>query len=448
VKTLIRNGIVCFDDQREQADLLIRDDRIAGVGRGLSDSADVIVDAEGTFVIPGLIDIHTHLDDRIGGYVLADSYRSGTQVAVENGITTIATFVTESAGVRLEEALVAAVLKATDNCYADHWWHLTPIRFDDEGWQAINRCIARGFHLFKFYTTYRQAGIFLDYDQLERIFEHLAGRGVQFLIHCEDDETLAAVHLSDEEWKRPIAHSVSRPEQAEILAIREVVRRAGRQQAAAHIVHVSTPGGLEVIRDARSSVQVSCETCPQYFFLDESWLQREDGHRWICSPPLRSASSREELGRMASHGAVDCFATDHCAFTSEDKDADRTSVRDVPGGVAGIGALAHLVYQLFEQSGQDPILELVRHLAANPARLLGVYRKGSIRVGADADIAMCRISSSARPLHSSRARTHETYPGLNSRLCFERVFLRGEEIVRNGSVLRPEERRGKPLWPM
>lgn len=449
MNTLIRNGMVCFDDHCEQADLLIRGDRIAAVGRGLRSSGDIVVDADGAFVIPGLIDIHTHLDDRIGRYELADGYRSGTRVAVENGITTTAAFVTESDGVHLEDAVAAAMRKAADNCYADHWWHLTPTRFTEAGWEAIHRCVARGFRHIKLYTTYREAGIFSDYDQLERIFELLAGQQVQFLIHCEDDKTLAAVHLSDEEWKSPEAHARSRPAEAEILAIREVLQRAGRRQAAVHIVHVSTPGGLEEIRNARPAVKVSCETCPQYLFLDDSWLQREDGHRWICSPPLRNGSLRKEMVRMAAHGAVDCFATDHCAFTSGDKDAGRASARGVPGGVAGIGALSHLVYQLFEQSGQDPMPGLVRHLSENPARLLGVFpRKGTIREGADADVAICRVSPVAEPLQSSRADVHETYPGMTSRLRFERVFLRGEEIVRNGTLLHPDERRGKPLWPV
>ena len=182
------------------------------------------------------------------------------------------------------------------------------------------------------------------------IFERLSGQGLQFLIHCEDDATLSAVHLPDEEWKHAIAHARSRPPHAEVLAIKEVLHRAERQRAAVHIVHVSTPEGLALIQDARSSARVTCETGPQYLFLDDSWLMRGDGHRWVCSPPLRSPQMREGLVTMAARGAVDLFATDHCAFTREDKDMCRTSMHEVPNGIVGIGALPHLVYKFLHRA--------------------------------------------------------------------------------------------------
>jgi dihydropyrimidinase len=448
VTTLIRNGTVCFEDRLERADILVRGSSIAEVAAGITVQADRSVDVDGAFVLPGLIDIHTHIADRIGRCALADDYASGTRVAIENGITTLATFVTESAGVRLEDALGEAQEKSSGNCYADYWWHLTPIRFDEEGWRALDRLIARGFRLLKLYTTYREAGIFSDYDQLEWIFQRLAGHDVRFLVHCEDDATLSAIHLPDEEWQHPIAHARSRPPHAEVLAIREVLQRAGRHDAAVHVVHVSTPEGLAAIQEARSSVRVTCETGPQYLFLDESWLMRADGHRWVCSPPLRTVQMRNVLAAMARGGAVDLCATDHCAFTRADKDRYRTSVREVPGGVAGLGALPHLVYRLFAEPGHDPMLELARRLSANPARLLGVYpRKGAIQPGSDADLVICRITSSERPLRSSASDVYETYPEMISPLYIAHVFLRGREVVRNGQLLNPDERRGGSLWP-
>ncbi len=448
MSTLIRNGLVCFEDRIQRADLLLRDARIADVADALAADADHIVEAEGAYVLPGLIDVHTHIADVIGGRALADDYRSGTRVAVENGITTIATFVTESAGVRLESAVAIAQQKARGESYADYWWHLTPTRFDREGWNAIDRLIEQGFRLFKFYTTYKGAGIFSDYDQLERIFARLGGRGVQFLIHCEDDAALAAIRLPVEEWRHPIAHARSRPPQAECLAIQEVLQRAGRQQAAVHIVHVSTPEGVALIQDARASVRVSCETAPHYVFLDETWLERQDGHRWICSPPLRSPQMRADMAALAIQGAIDLFATDHCAFVRSDKDGHPASMREVPQGLAGIGALPHLVFALFAESGHDPMLEVARRVSANPARLLGVYpRKGVIQPGADADLAICRISATAQPVRSSLADVHETFPGMSSRLRFEHVFLRGQEVAGQGTLRNPGERRGRTLWP-
>lgn len=447
--TLIRNGDVCLGDHIRRMDLLLRGGSIAGIAEHITDGADEVVDAEGAVVLPGFIDIHTHIGDRIGSCELADDYRSGTQVAVQNGITTLATFVTESPDVPLEEGVARALERARGNCHADIWWHLTPTRFDEEGWQAIDRLTGRGFRNIKLYTTYRQAGIFTDYDQLEWIFGRLSGRGIRFLVHCEDDGILSAVHVPDAAWQRASAHARARPPQAEILAVREVLRRAERQEVPVHIVHVSTPGALELIEDARSTVEVTCETCPQYLFLDDAWLERPDGHRWICSPPLRTAPMRSALEHMVARGSVDLLATDHCAFNREDKDRRRMSIREVPNGLAGIGALPHLLHALCRRHGLDTMPELARRLSAHPARLLGAYpRKGTIRPGSDADLCICRESAVERPLQSSLADVYETYPGMTSGLLIERVYLRGTEVTRDGHLLHPDERKGEPLWPV
>jgi dihydroorotase-like cyclic amidohydrolase len=146
---------------------------------------------------------------------------------------------------------------------------------------------------------------------------------------------------------------------------------------------------------------------------------------------------------------VDLFATDHCAFTRADKDRCRGHIPDVPNGIAGIGALPHLVYALFAQQRHEPVTELARCLAANPARLLGAYpRKGVLARGSDADFSICRAVTDGRPVRSSLADVYETYPGETSRLWFERVFVRGWEVVRDNTLLHPGERRGKSVWPI
>jgi len=158
---------------------------------------------------------------------------------------------------------------------------------------------------------------------------------------------------------------------------------------------------------------------------------------------------KEAMVSKVADGAVDLLATDHCAFSKQDKDAPVTSVREVPNGLAGIGALPHLAAKLFVGRTAEPVLEMARHLSANPARLLGVFpKKGSIRVGSDADLVIGRIGDEDHEIRSSLADVHETYPGITSRLETQHVFLRGREVVRNGRLINSDERTGKPLWPV
>jgi hypothetical protein len=152
-----------------------------------------------------------------------------------------------------------------------------------------------------------------------------------------------------------------------VVAIQRVVDLALTYRAALHVVHVSTADGAEILVRNRPLGKLSFETCPQYLVLDDTWLQRPDGHRWLCSPPLRAC--RPRLRELARAGAADIIATDHCAFRPEDKDDwDGKDLRTVANGLPGIGALPHLAWQLWEDDADRAAFGLATHLALNPAR--------------------------------------------------------------------------------
>ena len=391
---------------------------------------------------------HTHLDDRIGEYTLADDYPGGTRCAIINGVTTLAAFITETHDEALETAVHRATQRASGRCYCDYWWHLTPIRFDASGWRTIRTLVKRGFRSWKLYTTYRDAGLYLDYDRMGGVFRELADEHVQFLVHCEDD-TLTAVHLTDDEWGRATAHARSRPVSAEVIAVREVLNRAEAARVRVHIVHVSTAEASELIDAVRERVQVTCETAPHYLFLDESELARTDGHRWICSPPLRPKAVRDALVHKALGGSIDLFATDHCAYFRGDKDTLNNGIRSVPKGLAGIGALPHMIRTLYADQLPERVVDFAQKLSTHPARLLGVYpRKGAITVGADADLAVVSLDAPPRPVRSSLAEVHETYPGVTSHLSVDHVLLRGEQVVRERCLIDADHPKGMSLWPI
>ena len=445
MKTLIRHGRLVLDSGITETELLVDGEHIAAIGNDLEAGDAKVIDAKGCYVLPGFMDFHTHVDDRIGRFYLADDYESGTRVAILNGITTLCTFVTQAPEGSLRQALQTAQHKAAGRCYADVAWHLTPTTFSDGDWREMATFIAAGYRTFKFYTTYKNAGIYVDQARLEEIFLRLGPLGVRFLIHCEDDDIISAVDPVRMELGRGSAHARLRPEEAEIASADALLELAARCEVPLHIVHVSTTAAAERIQAARSSQDVTCETCPQYLWLDESWLDRPDGHRWVCSPPLRK--DRVRFRELARAGAFDLLGTDHCAFTRADKDdRDKWDVRTVANGLAGLGALPHLSWKLWEHDPNRAARELALRLSRNPATRLGMGdRKGSLRLGLDADIVILDPRGPLRPIRSTLADAFETYPDFSTTLSFRQVLLRGKVLVEKDSLVDPGHFPGRAL---
>ncbi len=445
MKTLIQNGRIALGGRLENLDLLLEGDRIAEIGSGLSAAPDRVVDAKGCYVLPGFIDFHTHVGDRIGRFELADDYESGTRVAALNGITTLCTFVTQGPDESLRKALQRARRRAQGQCHSDVAWHLTPTTFEEADWEELGRFAEAGYRTLKFYTTYKGAGLFVDQERLDESFRRLGPLGARFLVHCEDDDLLAEVDAGSLDLSKASAHARLRPGAAEVRSVEALVSLAARRRVPLHVVHVSTVEAARHIQVARGAQDVSSETCPQYLWLDESWLDRPDGHRWICSPPLRG--ERETFRALARAGAFDLIATDHCAFCRADKDDwDGRDVREVANGLGGLGALPHLAWKLWEDDPDRAALELALRLSENPAQRLGQgHRKGALRPGLDADVVLLDPDGPERPIQSSFTDAPEPYPGFTSPLSFRAVFLRGAPVVEQDRLLDPADPRGLPL---
>jgi dihydropyrimidinase len=397
-------------------------------------------------VLPGFMDFHTHVDDHIGRFYLADSYETATREAIQNGITTLCTFVTQGDGT-LRQAMAAARAKAVGRCHGDVLWHLTPTTFEPADLRFIAGLLKGGYRTIKLYTTYKPAGLYVSYQDLGELFERLGPLGATFMVHCEDDEIIC--HASHEalDLSKPVTHARLRSEEAEVEAIRRVTALALAKGAPLHVVHVSTVEGAKAIVAAKTVGDVTCETCPQYLFLDEGFLAREDGHHWLCSPPLRN--HREAFRALALEGAFDMIATDHCAFRPEDKDSwNGKDLRQVPNGLPGLGALPHVTWKIWEDDPDRSALGLATYLSANPARRAGVSdRKGAILPGMDADIVVLDPAGPERPVRSTGVPAYEPFPGFTTKLHFRSVLLRGVPRVQDGRLLEPDRPMGVPLQP-
>ena len=447
MRTLIRNGRAAIDGAIRDADVLVEDGRIAALGPLGEVQAERVIDAAGCYVLPGFIDFHTHVDDQIGRFYLADSYESGTRVALQNGITTLCTFVTQGPDSPLLQAMATARAKAEGRSHCDVLWHLTPTTFEPQDLRALETLLAAGYRTIKLYTTYKAAGIFASYDRIADLFQWLGPLGATFMVHCEDDGIIAAVNPAGLDLGDPHSHTQLRPEQAEVVAIQRVVDLALAHRASLHVVHVSTLEGAEILVRNRPLGDISFETCPQYLVLDDAWLARADGHHWLCSPPLRSG--RAAFRQMVRDGLADVMATDHCAFRPEDKDDwDGSDLRAVPNGLPGLGSLPHVTWKIWEDDPDRAALGLATHLALNPARRAGLQdRKGALRPGLDADLVILDPSGPERSLCSTLVPAFEAFPGSNTRLAFRHVLLRGEPRVQDGRLLEPGRPAGKALQP-
>jgi dihydropyrimidinase len=445
---LIRSGLVCFEDGIRKADIYIKNGKISSVNTN-GDAFDVI-DAEGLYILPGMIDIHTHLDDNIGKYNLADNYRTGSEIAVLNGITTLYSFITQGKNESLRQAIERAKLKSAGNTFCDIMWHLTPTGFGEKNWDEIIECAENDFKTFKFYTTYEHAGIYSSYEKLEIIFERLKKYNLTFLIHCEDNDIINAEAGKKYDLSKPFTHALLRPKEAEIKAIKKLIKIAKKHDVKIHIVHVSTSEGAELVEEARGTMNITCETAPHYLFLSDDYLKKENGHKWICSPPLRDEQNSIEMKKKALEGCFDIFATDHCAFGKADKNewlfSEERDVRKVPNGIAGIGALPHLTFKLYSDNFNHAIYELSRRLSANPAKITGIYpKKGVIKEGADADLVILNQGDVGRNIISSLSDTYETYPGFRTNLSFKYVYVRGEIVVKDDKIADGNNLTGKEL---
>jgi dihydropyrimidinase len=451
---VLEGGTLVLEDRVEKGDLVVRGGRIAAAGAGVPRAADAeVIDCRGELVFPGLVDLHVHVDDRIGAFELADTWGSGSRIAIATGVTSLAAFATQPPrGARtVMETVDAASSRARGRSFCDFALHTTPTRWEDGAWRALEELTARGHRTIKLYTTYASAGLLATEAVVARALARGAELGLTVLLHCEDDEVLARAAADPEiDWSAATAHAISRPVVAEQRAVERAIELCRRTGGRLHVVHVSTPAAARLIREAAAELPLTCETCPQYLALDDAQLARPDGWRWLCSPPLRDAEARDEMLDLARRGFFDVLATDHCAFSRADKmtGAGR-DVRETPSGVAGLGALAPLGRELLLADAPDEaaLLRFARMLSGNPARILGLHpRKGSLTAGADADVVVARLDAEPAPIRSSLADVHETYENRSSRWRASRVYLRGRLAAEGGRVVESGAPKGEPAW--
>jgi dihydropyrimidinase len=431
MRLLIRNGTVVTAEGRRAADVLIDGETIAQVAPGIIATADRIIDATDRLVIPGGVDVHTHLDMPYGDAVSADDFASGTVAAAIGGTTTIVDFAVQDHGGTLHAAVETWKAKARGKAAIDFGFHVIVTDVTTAALREMDELVAEGITSFKLFMAY-PGRLMVDDATIFRTLLATATNGGLVMVHAENggvievlQERALAAGRTD-----PMQHALTRPPLAEAEAVHRAIALAEMAGAPLYIVHVSAAETVDEIAAARArGVRVHGETCPQYLFLtDEAY--REDGARFIMSPPLRDRRAQERLWQGLLAGDLQTVATDHCPFTLADKHR-HTEFTKVPGGAAGIETRLGLLFD----ARRLPLERFVAVTATEPARLFGLYpRKGTIAPGSDADLVIwdpeCAQTISAAT-HHMRV-DHNPFEGRVLRGAPEMVLLRGRPIVERG----------------
>ncbi|MDB4906049.1 MAG: D-hydantoinase [Gemmatimonadetes bacterium] len=392
--TVVRGGNVVTPSGSYVGDIGIKGERIAALGDNLDTAGAKVIDASGHHVIPGVLDVHVHLELPFCGTVSADDYISGTRAAARGGVTTVIDFAIPSADGTLAEAADTWMRKAEGKSLIDYTFHICITRYNEHKDQ-IAGMVERGFTTFKEFMIYESEGWQSDdramFGTLERMKEH----GAMLLVHAESsrvlDELIARNHTPElMKQHGAVLHAITRPNFIEAEAIQRAVQWSEATGGQLYIVHMSTAEGSEIIKSAQSrGVPVLAETCVQYLVLDDSVFASEDGHLYACCPQLKKPADSARLWKGLKSGEVSVISTDTCTFTREQKAMWEGDWTKIPMGMPGLETLMPLTYTKGVLEGKLTLEEMCMKLSTNPARIMGLeHRKGAIRVGGDADLAI------------------------------------------------------------
>ena len=443
MKTLICGGTIVTEKGTVHGNVLTENGKILRVLRQdeALPEADEIIDAAGKYVLPGAVDIHTHMDLDVGIARAIDDFYTGTAAAACGGTTTIVDHMAFGPKGCSPWRQVKEYHRLADgNAAVDYGFHGVLQHVNDEVLDDMAQIAKEeGITSFKIYMTYD--GRLEDLD-LMKVLKRAGEEKILIASHCENHgmvtyyrERFVKEGKTQTRW-----HPVSRPAEAEAEAVSRLLYLAqAAGEAPVYIVHLSSRKGLEEFRKARKAGQahIGAETCPQYLLLDEKlYDDPQEGLKAIMAPPLRRQEDRDALWQALAEDELDTVATDHCPFTfAKQKQQGAQDFTKCPSGAPGVEERLILLYSEGVARGRITLEQLVKYACANPARVAGLYpRKGTIEAGADADLV---ILDPAKEWTMTTGRLHGNadytcYEGMKIKGAVERVMLRGRTVALNG----------------
>ena len=460
---IIKSGTLITAAETFQADILVSGEKILSIAQDIQLEGTEVIDATGKLVMPGGVDPHTHFNLPMFGTVSSDDHYTGHKAAAFGGTTTALDFVP------MDEASLPASVNAwhkrADPLAAiDFGFHMNITRYSQQVAEEISELPNLGISSIKVFTAYNDR-LRLQDSEIFQVMRLAKKHHLLTMLHAENgdvidilvSEALAQGHTTPE-W-----HARTRPAWGAVEAALRGSALAAQADAPLYIVHMNVAGEVDQLQYARNhGIQVMGETCPQYLFFSTQQLEKPDGAKWVCSPPLRTPTDNQRLWQGLADGTLQTIGTDHCAFFFDGtkpinyegqaiaipgKELGKDDFTKIPNGLPGVGDRLPILWTYAVRSGKLSPNQFVSLTSTNPAKIFGLYpRKGALLPGSDADIVIWDPEKRIRyGLAYSHHRTdYNLYENWELVGFPEKVFLRGSLIV-DGNVWLGKAGSGKYL---
>ncbi len=446
--TLISGGTVVPAVGRRLADVLIDGETIVAILEpGRADTMGVVaertIDATGKYVVPGGIDVHTHMSLPFGGTAASDDFNTGSVAAAWGGVTTIVDFAVQSQGEDVRESLAKWHGMAEGECSIDYGFHQIIGGVDENSLDAMSYLVEHeGITSFKMFMAY--PGVFYSDDgQILRAMQNASESGAMIMMHAENGiaiDVLVSQALARGETD-PMYHSLTRPAAMESEATHRAIQLAKvAGNVPLYIVHMSASEALEEVAAAQhAGYNVFAETCPQYLYLsleDQLMQPGFEGAKWVCSTPLRTKHEhhQSDLWKGLRMNELAVVSTDHCPFCMKDqKELGVGNFSAIPNGIGGVEHRMELIYQGVV-AGEITLERWVETCSTTPARMFGLDKKGVIEPGSDADILVWDPNKKTKIGINDKHHMnmdHSAYEGFEIDGGVDTVLSRGMVVVEN-----------------